>query len=272
MGANFVARQVNYRMTRGWDEGDAATQNYFRPEETFAERFDAMLAEVSGAGFRAIDLWAAHLHPAWATEGQIKEARRLLDVHGLAVASLAVWLPDDLQQIEKICRMARAFGSRVLGGGCAPAVLTSLRGRLLGLLDEHDVLFGYENHPEKTSREILETIGPDGSRIGIALDTGWLGTQGLDAAVAARELAPRIVYVHLKDIHAPQRGSGPTLKDMGHETCALGDGVVPVEDCVTELKRAGYTGGFCIEHEPEDHDPMPEVITSLERLKKWIKK
>lgn len=272
MGANFVAREVGYQMTQGWEEGDAATQSFFRPEKTFSARFDAMLDEVCSIGFQAMDLWGAHLHPEWATDRQIREARKLLDAHGVSVSSLAVWLPEDPAQIEKICRMSVALDCGILGGGCAPGVLTDGRGRLLELLGQYDLVFGYENHPEKSCGEILEKIGAYNSRIGIALDTGWLGTQGADAAAAARELAPRVVHVHLKDILPPEKGPGPTLRAMGHETCALGGGVVPVERCVRELKAAGYSGGFCIEHEPEDHNPMPEIAVSLERLNLWLNK
>ena len=60
--ANFVARQLDYRMEKGWMQGDDATQAWFSPLATFAERFDAMLGEVKALGFSAIDLWAAHLH------------------------------------------------------------------------------------------------------------------------------------------------------------------------------------------------------------------
>lgn len=271
MGANFVARELRYRMVGGWSEGDAAAQEYFRSETTFAERFDALLSEISGAGFRAIDLWAAHLHPSWATENQVREALRLLDAHGLRLASLAAWLPADAREIENACRLARALDCRLIGGGCDAGVLTEGRDSLVEALEQNEVVFGYENHPETSLREILEKIGPRHDRIGITLDTGWLGTQGVDAVAAARELAPRIVHVHLKDIREPRKSPGPTLRDMGHETCVLGDGIVPVERCVDALKIAGYRGGISIEHEPEDRDPMPEVSISLHRVRKWLK-
>jgi sugar phosphate isomerase/epimerase len=119
----------------------------------------------------------------------------------------------------------------------------------------------------------LEKIGEDNDgRIGIALDTGWFATQQYDAAEAIKRLSRRIVHVHLKDIRRPEKGDGPTLKAAGHETCALGDGVVPIEQCVNALRTLGYQGGLSIEHEPEDHNPLPEVQASLERLKGWMNK
>lgn len=45
--ANFVARELNYRMTRGWGEGSAATTEHFRPEKTFEKRFGSMLDEIT---------------------------------------------------------------------------------------------------------------------------------------------------------------------------------------------------------------------------------
>jgi L-ribulose-5-phosphate 3-epimerase len=273
MSANFVARELNYRMTNGWGEGDTATQNFFRPEETFAERFDAMLAEVSGLGFTAIDLWTAQLSPAWATPRQIEEARRLLTKHNLRITSLAAWLPDDLELVEKTCRMARELDAKIIGAGCASILLNERRVDFLRFLEKYELVFGYENHPEKTPEEVLEKIGPDeNGRIGVALDTGWFGTQQFDAAEAVKRLSSRIALVHLKDIHNPEKGFGPTLKAMGHETCALGDGVVPVEQCVSVLKTLGYEGGISIEHEPEHHNPLPEVQESFKRLKAWLNK
>ena len=41
MTANYVARQLDYHMTQGWMEGDDATNAYFRPLATYAERFES---------------------------------------------------------------------------------------------------------------------------------------------------------------------------------------------------------------------------------------
>ena len=77
MTANFVARQIGYRMHR-WREGDEATNAWFAPLETFHDRFEAMLVEVKALGFSSIDLWAAHLHFRWATLQHVATAKALL--------------------------------------------------------------------------------------------------------------------------------------------------------------------------------------------------
>jgi L-ribulose-5-phosphate 3-epimerase len=280
MTANFVARELDYRMTRGWGEGAAATAEYFRPEPTFEERFGAMLDEITPLGFSAIDLWTAHLDPAWASPTQIEQAASLLAARGLTVTSLAHYVSGDLGQLEAIKAIASAVGTRIIGGGCAADLMGSRRPDLVGALEKYDLVLGFENHPEKSADELLAKIGDEaGGRIGVAIDTGWFGTQRNSAASVIRQLGGRIVHVHLKDIHEPEvrsaeqdirQGQLVTLKDIGHETCTLGDGCVGIEDCVVALKEIGYSGGISIEHEPEDHSPMEEIKISLQRLRTWL--
>jgi len=285
MTANFVARELNYHMTRGWGEGDSAVSQYFRTEETFAGRFDAMLGEITPLGFKAVDLWGAHLNPDWATPRQIEQAAAILSKRGLTVSSLAFWLPADLGKLDKIADIAKALGVRIIGGGCAPEVLGAKRSEFIKALEKHDLVYGYENHPEKSADDLLAKVGDDaGGRIGVTIDTGWFGTYRCSAPDAIRQLAGRLVHVHLKDICEPHIASGhkdiresapgknPTLKEMGHETCALGEGVVDVEGCVAALKATGYKGGISIEHEPEDHNPLEDVKLGYGRLQKWLKK
>src|SRR5690606_6159003 len=117
MTANYVAREVGYQMTRGWGQGDKATNEAFRPIEQFGPRFETILQEARDMGFKAIDLWLAHLSPNWATDEHISTARRLLDQYELSVVSLAGWFGSSPEEFEKTCQMALQFGSPVLGGG-----------------------------------------------------------------------------------------------------------------------------------------------------------
>ena len=50
MTANYVARQVDYNMTRGWGQGDKATAEYFKPVETFATRLEEYLKDIQAMG------------------------------------------------------------------------------------------------------------------------------------------------------------------------------------------------------------------------------
>src|SRR5919204_4492274 len=116
MSANFVARQVGYHMTEGGGQGERATNDYFRPLETFGQRFEELLTAVRAMGLDTIDIWTAHLNWAWATDRHIAIARDLLERHALAVASLAGGFGATADDFDAACRLAAALHTKVLGG------------------------------------------------------------------------------------------------------------------------------------------------------------
>lgn len=259
MSANFVARQLGYHMTGGWGQGDKATNEYFRPLETFAERFEQILLDARAIGFTAVDLWGAHLNPAWATEEHIAIARDLLTAHNLPVISLAGWFGKTPDEFEASAKLAVALGTTILGG--STGALDQDRARVIAILQHYDLRLGIENHPEKTPTEMLVKIGDGGDgRIGATVDTGWYGTQGYDAAEAIRELSEHLFHVHLKDVLAPG----------AHDTCRYGRGVVPIEACVRTLKEIGYRDAISVEHEPESYDPTDDCKAGLQMLRQWL--
>jgi len=268
--ANFVARPLNYRMEQGWGQGDRASNEWFAPLATFAERLNAMLGEIRTLGFASIDLWCAHLHWRWATLEHVEIAKRLLGDHGLAVRSYAAWVMGGPEELHAACRLCAALDVPYFVGNCE--LFGRDRAAAVAILRQHGVGYAIENHPEKSAAEIFARLGPgDEDIIGVGLDLGWCGTQGWDALSAVRELGPRLFAVHLKDVKARRRGAktGFEFIDLGHETCRLGDGIVPVRAVVEELRRIGFTGSIAVEHEPESFDPSAEIRESRERVEQW---
>ena len=259
MTANYVARQTGYEMDRGWGQGDRATQDYFRPVETFGDRFEELLTDITGLGFQAIDLWSAHLHAAWATQDHLATARELLERHSLPVLSLGGGFGASLDEFEGFCRIARDLACPLLGG--RTELLTSERKGMLALLDRYGVKLAIENHPETSPDQVLEQIGDDSRVLGTVVDTGWWATMGYDPVRAIDRLAPHIRHVHLKDV---------VHEGQPHETCKWGDGIVPVEACVSKLLELGYTGGLEVEHEHEYEDPSPACREMLQLLQGWL--
>jgi L-ribulose-5-phosphate 3-epimerase len=257
MSANYVAREIGFRMA-DWGEGDRAANAWYAPIETYRERLDDLLSTVAGLGFDSIDLWTAHLNPAWATEAHVATARDLLAGHGLRVISLAGGFGGTVEEFEASCRVAVALGRPILGG--STGAWQKDRAGVIAGLERHDLRLGFENHPEKSPDEVLALIGDAGERVGATVDTGWFGTQGYDAARAISELGDRVLHVHLKDV----REAG------AHRTCRYGDGIVPIEGCVRALEAMGYRGAISIEHEPEDYDPTPEVVANADLLRGWL--
>jgi len=253
MSANYVARETGWAM-HGWGHGDRATNDHFRPLETYEERLDDLLGGIPALGFDAIDLWGAHLNPEWATPEHVAIAQDVLGRHELAVATYATWVGPS--NIERACELALAVGTSVIGGGFSGDVRA-----VVDVVRRRGVRLGIENHPEKTPGEVLAKIGDASDALGATVDTGWFGTQGYDAARAIEELGEHVVHVHLKDVRA-----------LGepHETCKWGDGIVDIEECVRALRRIGYEGALSIEHEPEEHDPTDECREMLGLLRVWL--
>jgi predicted dehydrogenase/sugar phosphate isomerase/epimerase len=267
--ANFVARQLGYRMEKGWQQGDAATKAWFSPLQTFPERFEAMLIEIKALGFTAIDLWSAHLHWQWATLQHVETARGLLLTHGLTVRSYAAWVPGDVTDLQGACRLCAALDIPIIVGHIQ--LFAENRSAAVSILREHGIAYAIENHPEKGAAEVWKRLGEgDEDLVGVALDTGWCATQGWDALAAVSELEPRIKVVHLKDVRARrEEKTGFDFIDMGHETCRLGDGVVPIKAILSVLKARGFRGPLGIEHEPELFDPSADVKESREQVSSW---
>jgi L-ribulose-5-phosphate 3-epimerase len=251
--ASFVARETGYAM-RGWGHGDRATNEAFAPIATFAARFDLLLGHIQGLGFDAIDMWGAHLSPAWATDAHVDAARELLERRGMRLATYAPWI--DAANVRRACEVAVALDASIIGAGFAGDAEPIARG-----LREHGLRLAVENHPERTPAELLEKIARGRGAFGATVDTGWWATQGYDAARAIKELGPHVLHVHLKDVVA---------EGEPHETCRFGDGIVDVSACVRALERIGYDGAIGIEHEPETFDPSDDLRAMRAGLEEWL--
>jgi len=251
--ASFVARETGYAM-HGWGHGDRMTNEAFAPIDTFTERFDSLLGHIQELGFDAIDIWGAHLSPVWATEEHVDAARAVLARRGMRVATYAPWI--DAANARRACEVAVALGAPLIGAGFAGDADPIAR-----VFREHGLRLAVENHPERTSAELLEEIARGRGAFGATVDTGWWATQGYNPAQAIEEIGSHVLHVHLKDVLA---------EGEPHSTCRFGDGIVNVRECVRALERIGYGGAISIEHEPETFDPSDDLRTMRVELEEWL--
>jgi len=260
--ANYVARALGYtgKDISEWGRFDEATVRQASPE-SFAE----ICRDITAAGFEHVDVWGSHCH--WQHHHRddfLEQIKGILSMYDLTITSYAGWVVGEGEaELERGLKFVKQLGAPILAGGIAlqlpPNETLETIDRVCGRVG---VKWAMENHTEKTPEEILQKIG--GGRftnIGVALDTGWCGTQGMNALDAVKALRDNLLILHLKDV----RGVGR------HDTCAIGEGVVPCEQVVRYLKETGWSGDIGIEHEPFDRDPMPEVLRSLERVKSWLR-
>ena len=255
MSANYFARVAAYDLREGWPEATMTTNAWFEPIETFAERFDELLATIEGLGFAAVDLWQAHLNWRWATEAHVTAAKAALERHGVVVASLAGNFGDTAAEFEAASQLAAGVGTNVLGGR-RPLFLRD-PATVEAVLERYGLRLGIENHGEHSPQTMLALVA-GGGRVGTTLDTGWYAVLGHDVPEAIATLAGQIVHVHLKDV----AGSG-----LG-DNRRLGTGCLPVDDCLFALDRAGYSGGISIEHEVPDRDPGEDCTAALALLQR----
>lgn len=234
--ANLVARYSGYRFTLNeWGVQEKLTR-----EKTDEQEFAAICREIAAAGFRAVEVWVAHVDPPRMTDERAAACRAAMQECGLTPIALAGALTD---ASAKVCR---ALGiPAACGGYWGSDKATSIR-----VMRETGVLYNYENHPEKSVEEIRAQVDHGENGLAVALDTGWLGTQGVDAPEAVRRLGRLIRHVHLKDVAKPG----------GHHTVRLGAGCVDIPGVVRELKAIGYSGAVSWEDEPEDRNPLDVAV------------
>lgn len=258
MSANYVAKELGYGAASEWGPFDDATNAAFEPLETFAGRFDDLLATITGSGFDTIDLWFAHLNWRWATPDHVALAREALARRDVRVVSLAGSVGATTDELAAACRLAKDLDVDLIAG--VGEVVHREREGAAAVLREHGIRFGLENHPERTPQEVLAAIGDDADVLGAAVDTGWWATQSYDPVAAIGELSDRLFHVHLKDVEEPGT----------HISCMHGEGCANIAGCVEKLLAIGYSGPLTIEHEPYDRDPTDECARMLARLREQL--
>jgi sugar phosphate isomerase/epimerase len=189
----------------------------------------------------------------------------------MAVRSYAGWIPGGPEELRAACRLCRALGMPIFAG--YSELFATDRAAAVSLLREHGIRYAYENHSDRSAAEVASHLGAgDEDVVGVAFDTGWCGTHGWDPLELLREHGSRVLAVHLKDVKARRaERTGLELVDMGHESCRLGEGIVPVRAVVAALRERGFPGPIALEHEPELFDPGEDLRAGLRTFLGWWK-
>lgn len=178
-----------------------------------------------------------------------------------------------------VCRNEK-IGDRVIGfNRMLPVIAENVRN-----ITEYAKTFGIrtcsENHGKiAQDSDRVERLwhAVDNDNYGILVDIGNFACVDEDSVTAVSRLAPYAIHAHAKDFHKIPFG---TELDEGIKSfatkgcnklvgCALGDGDIPVEQCVAILKSVGYDGWISIEFEGVK-DCVEEIALGYERLKTYI--
>lgn len=132
---------------------------------------------------------------------------------------------------------------------------------------------GYVAQDSDRVEALYNTV--DYSNYGLLVDFGNFACVDEDSAKAVSRLAPYAVHVHAKDFRIYPHGR--VTEEKGFSTrgcnklvgCAIGEGDIPVAQCVAIMKRAGYDGFLTVEYEGNE-DCMVGIEKGHKNLKKYI--
>ncbi len=223
-------------------------------------------------------------------EKEIPRVEGMLKNNNLELAAFAIGNNFTLQDEHKLSEQAdyvkagidtaRRLGTdklRVFGGNLIPgmtrdeslgAVIEGFE-RCVPYAEEAGVVLALENHGGMPGRsdEIIRVIKHFNSpclkvNIDLANFYGYMAEVPENPISAARKLMPFIVHAHVKDFaRFPDGGS----RLYG---CILGEGIVPLEDSLKQMKEGGYSGFLSLEFEGERHyDEEYGIRRSIENLK-----
>ena len=108
---------------------------------------------------------------------------------------------------------------------------------------------------------------------GLLVDIGNFLCVDEDPIHAVSRLAPYAIHAHVKDFRfgtTPDCNRGIMTRGANYiGGCVIGEGVVPVKQCLAILKRAGYDGFVSVEYEGVE-DCIAGIQRGLANLKKFI--
>ena len=131
--------------------------------------------------------------------------------------------------------------------------LFSRKGHQLGL----DVTIEDYDNPRSPCYDTaaLDRMFKAAKRLGHTFDTGNYLYCGEDVLQALKHFRKRVKHVHLKDRVALRDGKSP----------AVGTGLVPLNDVISQLVKHGYKGWFCVEHFGSPH-MLQDAETSIRNV------
>jgi len=114
-----------------------------------------------------------------------------------------------------------------------------------------------------TAPEMLELLdGFDADEVGVLWDIEHSFRRGEAPELTPRRLGNFLAHVHIKDSVRIDGRSKPTL---------LGEGELPVRQCVMALREIGYGGFYSLETEKRWHSDAPEPSESIPQFAAFMR-
>ncbi len=169
---------------------------------------------------------------------------------------------DEDADIKAKFDYAKAAGFPLIVGSPAHEAIE----RVESYVKKYDIKLAIHNHgPEDkewpSPHDILKVIGKMDKRVGCCVDVGHTMRAGDDVPATLKEVGPRLLDMHMKDL---------AEKDKKESQVAVGEGIMPVKAIFQTLIDMKYTGFVDLEYEINGKDPMPGVTKSIESMRKTL--
>lgn len=134
---------------------------------------------------------------------------------------------------------------------------------------------GYVAQDADRMERLYNAVGHE--NYGLLLDIGNFACADEDSVCAMSRLAPYAIHVHAKDFVIRPFGYLPKEGERGFPSracryllgCSIGNGDIPVAQCVAILKRVGYNGFLTVEYEGNE-DCIKGIADEMKNLKTYI--
>lgn len=234
---------------------------------------DAFCTFAAGAGFNAVELMMRDLWPdekAGNPEAEAEAARKKLDAAGLEVCALSalndfvyldpVEIAREVKRMERVCTIAKILGTNLLrteGGRPKDSVppekhveaMAECLKRCLPFVERDQIYLAVDNHGMVTNDADLQvrlykTV--NSPYVCATMDTMNYRWAGHDLDTVGRfyeTVAPYVRHVHIKD------GTGTRGTYQGK---VIGEGEIDIPRAIRALKKANYSGTWCVEYEGKE--------------------
>jgi fatty-acyl-CoA synthase len=217
------------------------------------------------------------------SDAETKRVARLLASSGLEVVALdsSIRLTDGepaevAARIGASVEQAVAWGAplvRVFGGGGDPGQAVAALGLAGPRAERAGIKLGLETHDSFSASAAVGSVldQVDSASVGAVWDVVHTYRLGDTPTGVVLRLGSRIFDVHVKDA----RRAGPNGDwEHGFDYVLLGEGEVPVSECLDALRAAGYTGWVVAEWEKKWHPELAEPEVALPQharvLEGWL--
>ena len=130
---------------------------------------------------------------------------------------------------------------------------------------------GYVAQDSDRVERLFNAVAHD--NYGLLVDMGNFICVDENPALAVSRVAPYAVHVHIKDmrVRSAPIGACNHMTRGGNYFCgtAVGEGDVPVKQCLAIIKRAGYDGYVSLEYEGVE-DCIPAIERGLANIKQFL--